>query len=67
MLGEGGSALEKFEAAYREFQAREDRRVDLKGLREVIDALKVELASDAVRTHLVHQHRPADSNERDGS
>jgi hypothetical protein len=43
MLGEGGTALSKLLDAIREFQAREDRRVDLKGLREVIDGLKYEL------------------------
>jgi hypothetical protein len=64
MLGEGGTALEKFEAAYREFQAREDRRVDLKGLRETIDMLKAELAS-VERASNVHPRRSADSNEGD--
>ena len=43
MLGEGGTPLDKLLEAIREFQAREDRSVDLKGLREVIDALKYHL------------------------
>jgi uncharacterized protein DUF222/HNH endonuclease len=47
MLGEGGTALSNLEAAVREFQAREDRRVDLKGLRTVIDAIECEFAVEA--------------------
>jgi len=45
MLGEGGTALSKLEADVREFQAREHRRVDPRGLRAVIDALKAELVT----------------------
>jgi hypothetical protein len=45
MLGEGGKPLSELEVAVREFQAREDRRVDLKGLRVVIDTLWVSLLS----------------------
>ena len=57
MLGEGGTPLSKLKAAVREFQAREDRRVDLKDLRGVIDALDLEFAVEARRcqesgTHL---------------
>src|SRR3989441_9980899 len=44
MLGEGGTALSKLEADLREFQGRDDRRVDPKRLRAVIDALECELA-----------------------
>jgi Domain of unknown function (DUF222)/HNH endonuclease len=44
MLGEGGTALSKLLDAIREFQAREDRRVDLKGLRVGIDALEGEFS-----------------------
>ena len=46
MLGEGGTPLEKLEAAYRAFLAREvdPRDDDLEGLRAVIDGLKAELA-----------------------
>jgi hypothetical protein len=47
MLGEGGTPLSHLEAAVREFQAREDRRVDPKGLRAVIDALEGEFAVEA--------------------
>jgi len=47
MLGEGGTPLSKLEAAVREFQAREYRRVDLKELRAVIDALEGEFAAEA--------------------
>ena len=43
MLGEGGTPLEKLLEAVREFQAREDRPVDLKSLREVIDRLKYQI------------------------
>jgi Domain of unknown function (DUF222)/HNH endonuclease len=47
MLGEGGTPLSHLGAAVREFQAREDRRVDLKELRTVIDALEGEFAVGA--------------------
>jgi Domain of unknown function (DUF222)/HNH endonuclease len=47
MLGEGGTPLSELTAAVRGFQAREDRRVDLKGLRAVIDALECEFAVEA--------------------
>jgi hypothetical protein len=66
MLGEGGTALSKLEAAIREFQASKGRRVEFKGLRTVIDALKCELASVEDCARQVHPPRPA-SNERDGS
>src|SRR4030081_445556 len=46
MVGEGGTALSKLEAAVREFQAREERRVDSKGLRVVIDALESEFSTE---------------------
>ena len=64
MLGEGGTALSKLLESIREFAAREDRRVDLKGLRETIDMLKAELASMERVSH-VHPRRSADSNEGD--
>src|SRR6267143_2025639 len=44
MLGEGGTALEKLEQAVREFLAREDRRVDPKRLRSVMDSLEGEFS-----------------------
>jgi hypothetical protein len=47
MLGEGGTPLSNLRAAVREFQAREDRRVDLQGLRAVIDGLELEFAVEA--------------------
>src|SRR6266446_1668995 len=48
MLGEGGTPLSRLQAAAREFQeAREERGVDLKGLRGVIDGLEAEFAHDA--------------------
>jgi hypothetical protein len=45
MSGEGGTPLAKLQAAIREFQAREVRRVDPKEFRAAIDALKHDLAS----------------------
>jgi hypothetical protein len=56
MLGEGGSGLEKFEAAYREFQAREDRRVDHKRLRAIIDGLEGESAAEARAGQVAGDH-----------
>jgi uncharacterized protein DUF222/HNH endonuclease len=47
MSGEGGTPLSNLQAALREFQTREDRRVDLKGLRACIDALEAEFAREA--------------------
>jgi hypothetical protein len=61
MLGEGGKPLSELEAAVREFQAREDRRVDLKGLRVVIDALEGEFAVEARRVQQTGAHL-ADGN-----
>src|SRR5260370_33769988 len=40
-------ALSRLLAAIHEFQAREERRVDIKGLREGIDALEGEFAAEA--------------------
>ena len=48
MLGEGGTPLSRLLVAIREFQARDDRRVDLKGLRAGIDALEGEFAGEAL-------------------
>jgi hypothetical protein len=47
MSVEGGTPLSQLQAAIREFQAREDRRVDPKGLRAAIDALEAEFAAEA--------------------
>ena len=46
MLGEGGTDLQRLQAAVREFQGREERRVDPKALRAVIDALEAEFATE---------------------
>jgi hypothetical protein len=56
MAGEGGKALEKLEAAYREFVAREDRRVDPKRLRMVIDGLEGEAAAEARASQAAGDH-----------
>jgi hypothetical protein len=61
MLGEGGSALSKLEAAVREFQAREDRRVDPKRLRAVIDGLEGESSAEARACQVAGDHL-ADGN-----
>ena len=47
MLGEGGTELSDLESAVRDFLAREDREVDLKRLRAVIDSLEGDFASRA--------------------
>src|SRR5476649_514643 len=47
MLGEGGTALAELQKAVRQFQAREDRRIDFKDLRVVIDALEAEFSAEA--------------------
>jgi hypothetical protein len=47
MLGEGGTPLEKLEAAYHEFLAREGRQVDNRRLRVVIDGLEGEFSGSA--------------------
>jgi hypothetical protein len=46
MAGEGGTPLSKLLAAIHEFQARDERRVDAKGLRAGIDALEMEFAGE---------------------
>jgi Domain of unknown function (DUF222)/HNH endonuclease len=47
MLGEGGTPLAKLLAAIREFQAREERRVDPKEFRVAIDVLEGEFSANA--------------------
>jgi hypothetical protein len=47
MLGEGGTPLSRLLAAIREFQAREERRVDPKEFRVVIDVLEGEFSANA--------------------
>src|SRR5260370_42089322 len=46
MAAEGGTPLSKLLAAIREFQARDERRVDPRGLRAGIDALEMEFAGE---------------------
>ncbi|MEO8743684.1 MAG: DUF222 domain-containing protein [Candidatus Dormiibacterota bacterium] len=58
MLGEGGTPLEKLQAAVREFQARDERRVDAKGLRVAIDALEGEFAGEVLATQRNADHLP---------
>ncbi len=47
MLGEGGTPLSKLQVAVREFQGREERRVDPRDLRVIIDALEGEFSANA--------------------
>jgi Domain of unknown function (DUF222) len=56
MLGEGGTPLAKLLDAIREFQAREDRRVDLKGLRAGMDALEGEFSAEARSSQVSGAH-----------
>ena len=56
MLGVGGKDLSKLGSAVREFQAREERSVDLKALRAVIDALEAEFSAEARRVQLRKEH-----------
>jgi hypothetical protein len=46
-VGCGGGELSELEAAVRKFQGRQGRRVDIKGLRAVIDALEAEFSAEA--------------------
>jgi hypothetical protein len=45
-MGEGGTPLSKLQAAVRDFQALEERRVDPRGLRAAIDALESEFSTE---------------------
>ncbi|TMD34356.1 MAG: DUF222 domain-containing protein [Chloroflexi bacterium] len=56
MLGQGGTALSKLEADVREFLARDDRRVDPKRLRVVIDALEGEFSGEVKNTQKAGDH-----------
>jgi hypothetical protein len=56
MLGEGRTALAELKEAIRKFQAREERRVDYKGLRQCIDALEGECAGEARACHVAGDH-----------
>ena len=61
MLGEGGTALSKLRQAVRDFQADEDREIDLKGLRQVMDSLECSFSADTRRAQLTGTHL-ADGN-----
>jgi len=56
MLGEGGTALSKLQAAVREFRALEDRCVDNKELRVVIEALEGEFCANARASQRAGEH-----------
>src|ERR1700736_754282 len=56
MLGEGGTALSKLEADVREFLTRDDRRVDPKRLRAIIDALEGEFSTEVKDTQKSGDH-----------
>jgi Domain of unknown function (DUF222) len=56
MSWEGVSALSKLQAAVREFQAREDRQVDLAEYRDVIDALEGDFSTTARDAQKAGQH-----------
>src|SRR6202171_3985595 len=56
MSGEGGTALSEFEAAARKFLAREDRAVDPKRYRAVIDALDGDFSSVARDAQKAGEH-----------
>src|SRR6202790_1865481 len=61
MSGEGGTALSEFEAAARKFLAREDRAVDPKRYRAVIDALDGDFSSVARGAQKAGEHLVAGS------
>ena len=59
MLGEGGTTLADVEEVVGRFLARDDRRVDPKRLRVVIDSLEGEAAAEARASQLAGDHRTA--------
>jgi hypothetical protein len=61
MLGEGGTPLEKLQAAVREFLARKERRVDLKEYRAVIDGLDGDFSASAREAQRAGEHLVAGS------
>src|SRR5260370_9085948 len=61
MLGEGATPLAKLRAAVREFQAREERRVDPKEFRAVIDVLDGEFSANARECARAGEHLVAGS------
>ena len=56
MLGEGGTALSRLQAAVREFQVREERQVDPRDLRVIIDALEGEFSANARECEKAGEH-----------
>ncbi len=61
MLGEGGTALSEFEAAARKFLAREERGVDPKRYRALIDALDGDFSSVVREAQKAGEHLVAGS------
>jgi hypothetical protein len=61
MLGEGGTPLAKLQEAVREFLAREDRGVDLRSYRAVIDSLEGDFSVEARGAQVAGTHL-ADGN-----
>src|SRR4029077_10458433 len=61
MSGEGGTPLAKLLVAIREFQAREERRVDPKELRVAIDVLEGEFSANARECKSAGEHLVAGS------
>jgi hypothetical protein len=61
MLGEGGTDLDRFQEAVREFLARDERSVDLKSYRAVIDSLDGDFAAQT------REVRKVGANRADGS
>src|SRR5450759_169278 len=56
MLGEGGTPLSKLQAAAREFLARDERPVDLKEYRAVIDGLDGDFSATARQSQRAGEH-----------
>jgi len=56
MLEAGGNSLAELQKAIRQFQGRQDRRVDSKGLRQCIDALEGESAAEARAAQVAGDH-----------
>jgi hypothetical protein len=56
MLGEGGTPLSKLQAAAHEFLARDERQVDLKEYRAVIDGLDGDFSTTARQSQRAGEH-----------
>src|ERR1700682_3788299 len=61
MSGEGGTPLEEFEDAARKFLARDERRVDPKRYRAVIDSLDGDFSTNARDCQRAGEHLVAGS------